>query len=526
MDFRRLSLLFHTLRYLRFKQLYYRGYYLIRNRFFKKTYSKVVSKEITALHWQETFLYTDSYKTKNSFTFLNISQDFKSEINWNHKAYGKLWTYNLNYFDFLQQETITAESGLKLILAYLEKDNSLVDGKEPYPISLRGINWVKFLSKYAISNAEVNQQLRNHYEILFHNLEYHILGNHLLENGFSLFFGGYYFKDEVLYHKAIEILREELNEQVLMDGAHFELSPMYHQIMLHRLLDCINLATLNSWKEDGLVSFLKEKAVQMLGWLQEVTYSNGNIPMVNDCAYGIAPTSEQLFAYANTLQLNWNKIKLDDSGYRKFSNAKYELFVDVGRVGPTYQPGHAHADIFNFELYVGQKPIIVDTGTSTYEKNELRQLERATASHNTVKIGNIEQSQVWGGFRVAKRAKVSKLEETEGYIKAEHNGYSALGVEHTRSFTSETSRIVIEDLLNKAVEEEQIAYFHLHPSVTAIEIIDNKVVLGNSNIQFIFDTPLKIELLPYTYALGFNKTVKANKIAVSFNQTLTTIIDL
>ena len=33
-------------------------------------------------------------------------------------------------------------------------------------------------------------------------------------------------------------------------------------------------------------------------------------------------------------------------------------------------------------------------------------LERSTSSHNTITIGDYEQTQVWGGFRVAKRAKI------------------------------------------------------------------------------------------------------------------------
>ena len=74
--------------------------------------------------------------------------------------------------------------------------------------------------------------------------------------------------------------------------------------------------------------------------------------------------------------------------------SSYELFLDVGNIGPDYQPGHAHSDTFNFELIFKNKPIIVDTGISTYEKNNTRQLQRSTFSHNTVMIGNSEQSEV------------------------------------------------------------------------------------------------------------------------------------
>ena len=88
-----------------------------------------------------------------------------------------------------------------------------------------------------------------------------MLGNHLLENAFSLLFGAYYFQDEKLYNKSKDLLISELNEQVLKDGAHFELSPMYHQIILLRLLDSIQLIKLNSeWKKDDLFSFLEAKS--------------------------------------------------------------------------------------------------------------------------------------------------------------------------------------------------------------------------------------------------------------------------
>ena len=66
---------------------------------------------------------------------------------------------------------------------------------------------------------------------------------------------------------------------------------MYHQIILFRLLDCINLIKLNkTWIVDDL-SFLK-KASLMCTWLKHITYQNGDIPMVNDSTFKIAPSSK------------------------------------------------------------------------------------------------------------------------------------------------------------------------------------------------------------------------------------------
>lgn len=83
--------------------------------------------------------------------------------------------------------------------------------------------------------------------------------------------------------------------------------------------------------------------------------------------------------------------------------------MDVGDIKASYQPDHSHADTFNYELRIGGKPFVVDTGISTYDKTARRQYERGTAAHNTVMIGNKDSSEVWGGFRVGKRAKVRLL---------------------------------------------------------------------------------------------------------------------
>ena len=319
MDFRKIKLFITTIIYLKPIQIYYRVYYFLRNRILGNSkYVKNISL-FESIYWKNTLNTSNSYFQKNNeFNFLNIKHVFSNNINWNLKSYGKLWTYNLNYFDFLNQNKMNVDNGIILILDYIKKDSLLIEGKEPYPISLRGINWIKFLSENDIKNLEINIILYNHYKILFQNLEFHLLGNHLLENGFSLLFGAYYFQNNKFYKKSKKLLYSELNEQILSDGAHFELSPMYHQIILNRLLDCIFLIQNNSWINDqNLLIFLKNKAEKMLSYLNTITYGNGDIPMVNDSSFNIAPKSIDLFNYGKKLNLNYGLSNLSDSGYQK-----------------------------------------------------------------------------------------------------------------------------------------------------------------------------------------------------------------
>ena len=526
MDIRKIKLLLNTVKHLKPIQIYYRFYYFLSNRLFSINVDGGFLPPFTLINWESKLKSSLSYAHKEkSFSFLNITDQFSEQIDWNYNKHGKLWTYNLNYFDFLNQKEMISEAGVGLIHDYIKNDNILKDGKEPYPISLRGMNWIKFLAENKIRDPEIDKTLNNHYRILFANLEYHLLGNHLLENVFSLLFGAYYFQNEKLYRKAKKLLISELNEQILKDGGHFELSPMYHQIIFSRLLDCIQLVKLNKfWKKDNLLLFLEAKAALMNSWLQKITYKNGEIPMVNDSTYGISSSSDELFSYAEKLGIPKQDIKLSESGYRKIKLNNYELLLDIGNVGASYNPAHAHSDTFNFELIKDGNPIFVDTGISTYEKNAIRQNERATCSHNTVQIDNIEQTQVWGGFRVANRAKVSKIKESKNHIEAVHDGYKKEGFLHKRTFQWQENKIILKDEIDKSTNNKSKAFFHLHSSIKKPLLKENKIILNDLEMIIEFKGFNNIVIADYQLSEGFNKTKSAYKIIVTFDQKLTTTI--
>ena len=455
---------------------------------------------------------------KNTFEFLNIKYSFDKNIDWNYEAYGKLWTYNLTYFEFLDQAEMSKDEGLRLIHDFISNEKKIKDGMEPFPISLRCLFWIKFLIKHQIEDEGINRSLFRQLQRLSKRPEYHLLGNHLLENGFSLLFGACYFKDEALFQQAEQILNEQLDEQILPDGAHFELSPMYHQIMLYRLLDVINLLQSNNTIATiEFLHFLKKKASLMLGWLQQITFTNDDIPYVNDSAKGIAPTTSQLLSYANQISLGVLYRSLNQCGYRKIRKSNFEIFIDVGSIGPDYIPGHAHSDTFNLIVYHQSKPVLVDTGISTYEKNPRRNLERSTSSHNTVMINDIEQSEVWGGFRVARRAKISSLEESETKIKATHDGYQKINCSHQRTFFFDKNPIQIFDEIKGS--EKGKAFFHFHSSV-AIQLKGNKAYGDFGSIEFVGADHIEIQI--YQLATGFNQTVDAKRAVVFFNKQLRT----
>ena len=529
-------LYFYTIVHLRPKQIYYRIFYKIRTVFRKIIgfqYALFIPTESYSINLKPSIPSNQSYfPEQNCFQFLNQSQKFlNNQINWNdEKTFGKLWAYNLNYFDFLNQENITVGEGLFLIRAYIQVGTTLKTGFEPYPMSLRGINWIKFLSKNQIQEPEIDGFLMAQYVRLVDNLEYHLMGNHLLENAFSLLFGAYYFRNESFLKLSYKIFQAELPEQILEDGGHFERSPMYHQIILFRVLDCLNLVKNNDdFTKCNFEQTLTIYAQKMLNFLQNITFKNGEIPLVNDAAQNIAPTTKQLVEYAQKLNLyqqlstteQLNNSKLSESGYRKFENKIFELLMDVGNIAPDYQPAHAHCDTLSFVLHIHGNPFIIDTGTSTYENNEIRQSERSTSAHNTVQIGNFEQSEVWSNFRVGRRAKAKISSENEYRIIASHDGYKRLGLIHERSFKVENQRIIIQDKILGKRNYIQKAYLHFHPNIQ-LEMDDNTIKTDLGNITF--ENMIEINLSEYFFCEEFNQRKPAKMLTLTFRQCLMTTI--
>ena len=524
MDLHQIKRLSHTLRHLKFTQVYHQIKY------------RLVKPKRLATASQGSFAHVDLADSPEkpaclsvsedtwSFVFLNLKQSFKKDsIDWSFGDYGMLWTYNLNYFDWLHQSSMTLEQGLESLSQFYRipaDTNPII--LHPYPTSLRIINAAKFISKHSIKKVWLYDELTADLKFLTSRLEYHLLANHLLENAFALYIGGLITHQREFIETGRNLLVRELQEQVLNDGMHYERSPMYHLIILERLLDALNFADACG---DDLQPLLKSYALKMtslaINW-QDLD----RIPMMQDSAYRVALEVPIILDYAKRLLGKHYPKKYGDfkgSGYRRLSSAGFSLFVNVGPIGPVYQPGHAHADELNFELFFRNAPILVDTGVSTYEKNERRLLERSTGSHNCVVLGG-NSSDVWSGFRVGKRAKVQIVSDDDQKLTATHDGFGALT---SRSFDcSEIGQITLTDKLEYRSTSKGYygkGYLHLHPDLQ-LERIDEATFLLNNQLELTFQSdkynPSIIELENYSYAKGYNILVDATVISYSvFEQT-------
>ena len=480
-------------------------------------------KEGKLLHLKQTVFKYETLKD-GVFTFINLPATFKGE--WENKELGPLWSFNINYMDYLLQPSMGAEEGKNWIFRFIETEQNNKVGMAPYCISLRFVNWVKFLSinRENFSTEEkrvVDTSLYSQYRILDSNLEYNLAGNHLLENIFTLLWAAYYFDDKSIFRKSSRLLIKELGKQTLSGGANYEQSPMYHCIILDRVLDAVNLLQNNGCfaGDEELLAFLCKKAELMLGWLRYICYKDGSYPLFNDSAEEIAPSPSELFDYASRLGISGVASVDKEAGYYVAAGYNYELRMDVGGIAASYIPGHSHADTFNFELRVAGKPFIVDTGISNYNVCERRFYERSTAAHNTVVVGGMNSSRVWSAFRCARRAEVVAVDEGDSCITATHNGYRKQGVMHTRSFSWQNERVIVQDKLSKNIKA--VAYLHF---ATGIDVALKENNLSTTVADILLSGAKNVEISKGEYSTEYNLYKKCVVVAITFEGELTSVI--
>lgn len=402
---------------------------------------------------------------------------------WNDPGRPLLWLYNLHYFDDLAATGAAqrADWHRRLIGRWID-ENPPGDGVgwEPYPTSLRIVNWIKAaaggldLAPAAVANLAVQTRW------LAGRLETHLLGNHLLANAKALVFAGLFFEGaeaERWRATGLGIYADQLPEQVLADGGHFERSPMYHALILEDLLDLVNLAAAYA-DADTVFRGLPATVAVMGAWLTAMSHPDGRISFFNDAAFGIAPEPADLEAYAQRLGLpafaapGDGLTRLAASGYVRLQAGPAVALFDAAPVGPDYLPGHAHADTLSIELSVGGTRAIVNGGTSVYGVGPQRHAERSTAAHSTVEIDGENSSEVWSGFRVGRRARVldATVHHRAGVLVAQaaHDGYRWRPGRpaHRRTVAMTADGLTVTDTIEGRFEQA-VARFHLAPEVIA-----------------------------------------------------------
>lgn len=434
----------HTIRYMKPEQIFWRvGKKIGIQCALKGAHPSVGSARrmavaIPELDYDPVFLnrFCAEELLQDRICFLHEAEHFNWDGPWHIPGRSHLWNFNLHYFEYLHPLTrhyqktgdrAALDKTVRMIRGWISQNprGKGGDGWSAYTISLRLANWMAYIAATgdaldASFRQELEESMFEQYVYLSNHLEKDILGNHYFENLKTLVLCALFFGDTQSLTIYLDAFRAECREETLPDGMHFELSPMYHKIVLEGILRVA--VTLRAAQMPD--PQLEQLATDMLSAACSMEQGLSGTPLFNDSGDNVAKSLNALMACAGRYLdiMPVYRTAFPDSGYYLFTDGPWKLIVDAGQPGPDYIPGHSHCDAMSFELYRDGAPVLVNCGTYAYQCAERRWF-RSTQAHNTVQVAGVEQSEIWSTFRLARRSKTQVLELLKNGIRMEMTDY-------------------------------------------------------------------------------------------------------
>jgi len=448
------------------------------------------------------------------FELLATERILSDPIDWRLTAWPdtpQLWRFHLHYQDYLLDLALagkqTADSAFvgrawSLIEQWIHGNpiddlHTLNDAWHPFCISRRIPNWIILWNAAAPPeelSEPVGRSLAQQAEYLFRHLEWDLRGNHLLENLRGVLMAGVMFsgpRAESWLDRGEAILRNEISEQILPCGEHFERTPMYHALMLELLLD---LRDSLACCRPELSEFCGATARRMADFLEAILHPDSEIPLFGDSAFGEHMEPRRLIAEARAEPLDVSPEHDADrevagvgacvtGDYWTFRDDLGFLLFDAGPVGADHLPAHAHADLLNLEVSIHGQRMIVDSGVFSYADDAMRRYCRSTPAHNTLVVDGMNQCDVWSKFRMGYRGWPRNFESGRtaefAWCRAAHNAYRRCGVAQVWRWIAcrAGGPWICLDWADTQGSHELTSRLHLHPDVVVEPMAEDQFLI-------------------------------------------------
>jgi hypothetical protein len=426
--------------------------------------------------------------------------------------------------------------------------------------------------------------LWEHGQYVMRHLEYSIrpdgtLGNHnhYLANIVGLVYVGILFPEFKAAtrwrHIGVTALAEEMERQVLPDGMDYESSTSYHRLVLEIFTSAALLCRLNGLE---LPEGFWTKLEKMYTFTLCITRPDGKVPQIGDADDGrlhilsdygawdrtdhryllslgavlfqrpdmkaaagafaeeafwlLGREKATLFDALESFSASLDSKAFPESGFYVMRSSRTYLLACCNPVGTAGAGNHKHNDLLSFELYLGDRALIVDPGAYIYTAApEWRNRFRSTRYHNTVVVDEQEQNRLPQHklFRLTPDAEpiVQQWCSTADYdwLDAEHTGYRRLPrpVSHRRTFRLDKrkERVQIIDTLRGVGEHTVAWYFHFDYGID-VEIVSDHIFVANAGtitllMQVAPECPIRAEMQDGWISRGYGTKLPAKILKLS-----------
>jgi hypothetical protein len=218
---------------------------------------------------------------------------------------------------------------------------------------------------------------------------------------------------------------------------------------------------------------------------------------------------------------------LSDSGLAVLRAGQASIVFCAMPNGIHGKGSHTHCDKLSLVFRLGADEVFCDGGSRCYTRSaELRNEDRSTRAHNTLVIDGEEQNSLSSDprllFQCGNEAAVSLI-STDGdrTVRASHQGYSRIGVEHRRTVQLDESSLLVEDEVGGTGEHVLELRYILGPAWRASsEMMSGKTVScaitgpRRMTLECESESSLKLILTPTEISREYGATVPVSCIRI------------
>ena len=156
------------------------------------------------------------------------------------------------------------------------------------------------------------------------HLEKDILGNHYFEDLKTLILCSLFFNNIPVLNASLKAFRKECKEEILSDGMHFELSLMYHKLILEGMIR-VAVALRERGKPDAEIEHYLQPMLDVAWSFEE---GLERVPLFNDSGNNVAKSLQALVT-AGKKQFGIQpvyKAKFENSGFWMQVNRVRHIF--------------------------------------------------------------------------------------------------------------------------------------------------------------------------------------------------------
>jgi len=427
-----------------------------------------------------------------TITLCGQTLDIGNHINWRSPLVDNNFLQELHSFDYLKDlEAVSRNQGrptaIRIVRSWMDEE-AFVDSNfwQPTILSRRLVNLITYanwLFKECDSGfkKDLMAVILKQSKHLSKTIPWHKSGYEVITSIKGIIYAGLALpQNQSAFLEGLDVLKDELNKQILEDSTHIQKNPL---VQYNLLKDLVEIQATMQIANQQVPAIISQSIATMAESLAFFRHTDGKLAMFNSSYIGNSENISQLLKICNqSFQTDF----LPRAGFRKLVRNDTSVIIDCGEFSKPDILNSSTASTLAFELAYKNSRIFVSSGKFKDSKNDYRN----SKNFNAIEIDGHSSSSILSmgltGKHVEKVESFFQEEKTLGIgFEGAFYGFKNNKIKHSRRiFLAENGdEIRGEDSILHA-ENDVKAFFHVHPRYD-VKIVDSytaEIILDGSKI--------------------------------------------